>query len=211
MFFAAAIDSAEACGYTFGMEPPFESDIRSRLSEALGGAFGIEMDKQKIHLPARAADASFCVPHGTSPAPALAADFGALYGAPLVGGVRIVNGWLLMDFTRAFFDALVDRVNETLPVPAHDGGDHAVNRMLALARHGGSGCPDFPAARRALLLAVTAHQSRAAYKRAAQAVSTLFHAIPPRDRSAAISVSGALGGALSRLLLAARGYEIQKF
>lgn len=191
------------------MVEPFDSEIRARMAEALGSAFGTIIAARRIHLPARAADASFRPPQGASPASVQPADFGALYGVPLVEQIRIVNGWLLFTFSGAFFDALAARVNETLPLPADDGGVYAVNRMLAIARHDGSGCPDVPAARRALLLAVTAHESRAAYRRATQAALTLFHNIPPRDRGALLSNSGALGGALARLLYQTRGRETE--
>ena len=204
---AAVIDSGETCGYTCGMVPPFESEIRDCLAGTLGGVFGTAVAPRRIRLSARAADASFRPPQGASPASAEAADFEPLYGARLVERIRVVNGWLLFTFSHAFFDALTARVNETLPLPAHDGGVYAVNRMLALARHTSSGCPDFPAARRALLLGVSAHESRAAYGRAVQAALTLFHAVPPRERGACLSESGALGGALARLLFASREYK----
>ncbi len=187
------------------MAEPFDSEIRARMAEALGSAFGMLIDARRIHLPARAADASFRPPQGASPSSVQPADIGALYGVPLVEQIRIVNGWQLFTFSGAFFDALTARVNEKLPLPAHDGGVYAVNRMLALARHGGSGCPDLPAARRALLLAVSAHESRAAYRRATQAALMLFHNVPTRERGALLSESGSLGGALARLLFAARG------
>lgn len=190
------------------MVPPFESEIRACLAEALDGAFGPAAAARTIRLPARAADASFRPPEGASPASVRPADFGQLYGAPLVEQIRVVNGWLLFTFSRAFFNALTARVNETLPLPSQDGGVYAVNRMLALARHGPSGCPDFPAARRALLLSVTAHESRAAYRRTEQTTLTLFHSIPPRERGALLPKSGALGGALARLLFAARNNGI---
>lgn len=182
------------------MIPSFESEIRGRLAETLSDAFHLAIDAQRIHLPARQADASFRPPQGIDPAEALAAGFGSLWGAPLVEAVRIVSGWLWIDFSPAFYDALVSSANAALPLPAQDGGSHAVNRMLTLARHAGAGCPDLPAARRALLLAAAAQQSSAAYRKAALAAGTLFSSVPPRDRPALTDQSGALGGALARLL-----------
>jgi len=139
---------------------------------------------------------------------ALAAlDFGALYGAPLIGQVRVVNGWLLFDFSPAFCSALVDEINRTLPAPDATNETHAQNRMRVLARHDGSGCPDVPAFYRALVLSLVAHESLAAYRRAEHAAQTLFHTISPRIRPALLSRCGAFGGALWRLLSHTRTNE----
>ena len=182
------------------MMPLFQRDIRIQLAVALGTALGTAVGEQAIHLPARQADASVHVPRGCDPARALATDYGSLYGAPLVSSVQLENGWLLLTFTDALFDALVGQINATLPLPASDGGEHAVNRMLALGRHAGEGCPPLPAFRRALLEAVSADQSPAAYRRAARAAETLFLSIPPRERPAWMDRSGAYARALARLL-----------
>ena len=182
------------------MIPSFDREIRACLAVALGGVFKTAVDERAVRLPARHADASVHVPPETDPAAALAADYGSLWGAPLVSGVRLVNGWLLFAFSDAFCDALVSRVNEALPLPPDDGGAHAVNRMLALGRHEGAGCPAVPAMRRALLEAISARQSPAAFRRASRAAETLFHAVPPRDRPALLCRSGAVGTALAKLL-----------
>ena len=182
------------------MMPLFHRDIRIRLAEALGGAFGTAVGERSIRLPARIADASAHVPPGCDPARALTMDYGSLYGAPLVASVRLVNGWLLFSFSDELFDALVAKANATLPLPEHDDGIHAVNRLLALGRHDGEGCPPLPAFRRALLEAVSADQSPAAYRRAIRAAETLFHSIPPRERPALLNRCGAYARALARLL-----------
>jgi len=186
------------------MVPPYESEIRARLAEALERALGTAIDARRIRLPARAAHASFRPPQGAAPAPSAAPDCGPLYGAPLVERVRAVNGWLLFDLSPAFFSALVTEVNAALPAPETAGETHAENRMRALARHEGSGCPDHPAFHRALIEAVAAHESPAALRRAERAAKTLFHAVAPIERPALLSRCGALGGALWRLLFAAR-------
>jgi hypothetical protein len=185
------------------MMQAFNSEIRTALSAALGSSLGAPFSGRSVRMPARQADASAHLPRGADAAPALCADYGSLYGAPLVRRVRLVSGWLLFDFTGAFFGALVSRVNAALPLPADDGGLHAVNRMLALARHGGEGCPDSPVLRRALLEAVCAGESPAARSRADRAAETLFHSFPPRERPSRMQECGALGGALARLLYAA--------
>lgn len=183
------------------MIPSFDSEIRACLAEALTRALGAAVDARRIHIPARHADASVYLPRGSEPARALGADYGDLWGAPLVSGVRLEHGWLLISFSDVFFSALVERINAALPLPRQDGGSHAVNRMLVLARHGGEGCPPVPAMRRALLEALLAHKSPAACRKAARAAETLFHSIPPRERPALLEQSGGYARALARLLV----------
>ncbi len=186
------------------MTPPYESEIRAQLVGAIGGALGQQPEAARIRLPAKVAHASLRPPMGADVNALAALDFGALYGAPLVDSVRVVNGWLLFDFTPVFFSAMVDEINRSLPAPDTTDETHAQNRMRVLARHEGTGCPDFPAFHRALVLALMAHESPAAYRKAEHAVLTLFHTIAPRERAALLSHCGALGGALWRLLSLAR-------
>ena len=186
------------------MIPSFDRDIRARLAETLGDALGTVVGERSVRLPARQADASAHLPPNGDSARALGADYGALWNAPLVSGVRLVNGWLLFTFSDALFDALVVQVNASLPLPEDDGGEHALNRLLVLGRHGGEGCPTFPPFRRALLDAICASQSPAAYRRAVRAAETLFHAISPRERPALLDRSDAYARALARLLASTR-------
>lgn len=182
------------------MTPPYESEIRTQIVSVLGGALGQTPEAARIRLPAKLAHASFRPPIGADLNALAALDFGALYGAPLVSSVRVVNGWLLFDFSPAFFSALVDEINRSLPAPDTTDETHAQNRMRVLARHEGTGCPDFPAFHRALVLSLVAHESPAAYRKAEHAAKTLFHTFAPRERAALFSHCGALGGALWRLL-----------
>lgn len=186
------------------MKSRFESEIRGALIGVLNSTLATALDPKRIHLPAREAHASVRPPQGTDCEALLLLDYGMLYGAPLVKSVRCVNGWLLFDFSPAFFSALVGEINATIPEPDTFGETHAENRMRVLARHDGSGCPDLPALQNALIVAITAHESPAVYRRAAANAQSLFHAIPPRDRLALVSQCGALGGALWRLLAVAR-------
>ncbi len=185
------------------MKPPYESEIRTQLLRVLGGALQ-EPNAQSLRLPARDAHLSFRPPHGVDSGPLAALDFGSLYGVPLVERVRVVNGWLLFDLSPAFFTALVDEINRSCPAPelAHD--TLAENRMRIVSRHDGAGCPDLPPFHRALMLALAAHESVAAYARAERAALSLFHEIPPRERPALLSRCGALGGAMLRLLALSR-------
>ena len=185
------------------MAAALENEISPVLAQGLSKALRAPYSASSIRLPAKRSDASAHLPHGAAAAPALCASYGSLYGAPLVERVRLVNGWLLFDFSDEFYQALVERINAALPLPPGDGSNHAVNRMLALARHEGIGCPNGSAFRRSLLEAIVAEQSLAAYRRAVRSAETLFHEIPPRERPAVLCQSGALGGALARLLFAA--------
>ena len=182
------------------MMPLFDREIRIRLAEALGGALGTAVSERAVRLPARSADASAHLPPGFDPVSALSADYGLLWGAPLVSNVRFENGWLLFTLSDALFDALVGQINATLPLPEDDDGEHALNRLLMLGRHGGEGCPALPSFRRALLDAICVNQSPAAYRRAVRAAETLFRPIPPRERPALLDCSGAYARALARRL-----------
>ena len=186
------------------MKPPYESEIRAQLVCVLGGALRQMPEDAQIRLPARDAHASFRPPQGADASALAALDFGSLYGAPLCDSVRVVNGWLLFDFSPAFCSAMVEHINRTLPEPTSEDETHAENRMRALARHSGEGCPDLTAFRRALVLALVAGESPAAYRKAERAALTLFHTIPARDRGALYTHCGALGGALWRLLTHSR-------
>ena len=185
------------------MISPYESEIRARIAETLGTALENPIPARSIHLPARNAHASVHPPQGKSTESLLRCDYGSLYGATLVESVRVVNGWLLLDFSPAFFSALVEEIDRSLPAPDTSGETHAQNRMRALSRHEGTGCPEIPSFKSALLLALTAHESAAAYRRAERAALKLFHDIPVRERPALFRQCGAFGGAILRLLCAA--------
>ncbi|MEN6419222.1 MAG: hypothetical protein ABFC73_09915 [Clostridiaceae bacterium] len=177
----------------------FENEIRTCLAEAASVAFSFRFHASRVHLPARHAAASLRLPND-------APDFHAqtisarLYGVELIESCRVVNGWLLFELTREFYDALTEQVNAELPPPASDLGRHALNRMFVLARHEGTGCPNVAALHRALLLCVCTGQSRASLLRAERAAQTMFHAIEPKQRPALLNASGALGNACARLL-----------
>ena len=182
------------------MKPPYESEIRAQLVCVLSGAFRQMPEDAQIRLPARDAHASFRPPQGVDAQALATLDFGSLYGAPLCDSVRVVNGWLLFTFSPAFCSALVQHINRSLPEPVRTDETHAENRMRVLARHEGKGCPDLPALQRALVLALVAWESPAAYRRAERAALSLFHTLPPQERLGLLPCCGALGGALWRLL-----------
>ena len=186
------------------MTPPYESEIRAQLVRVLGGALQNAPAASRVRMPARDAHASFHQPVDADLHALAALDFGTLYGVTLVDSVRVVNGWLLFDFTPAFFSALVEEINRVLSAPERTDETLAENRMYVLSRHEGSGCPDHPAFHRALVLAMVAHESAAARNRAERAALTLFHSIPPQERPALLSRCGALGGAMLRLLTQSR-------
>lgn len=179
------------------------TDIRLALAGALGRS-GIPAAADAIRLAPRHAAASVRLPEGADASRLRPDAFPPLYGAPLVSDLRLVGGWLLLDWSDAFCDALVCTARETLPPVSDDGGDHAVHRMLLLSRHGGDGCPRVPSMRRALWLACRAGERIAAYREACRAIETMFHSVPPRERPALLVDSGAFGDACARLLVTAR-------
>lgn len=180
----------------------FESEIRSRLAEAASRAAGLPFDASSVHLPVKHAAASLRLPNGAPPFQPETVS-ARLYGAEMIKSCRVVNGWLLFDWRSAFYDALTEHVLAAYPAPDSDLGRHAINRMLALARHGGTGCPSVPALQRALLLCVCAGKSRSALEQAERAVCSIFRSVPPKERPALLEQSGALGNACARLLFQA--------
>jgi len=177
----------------------FENEIRFILAEAASIAYSCRFDETRVHLPARHAAASLRLQNGTPDSPVQAIS-ARLYGVELIESCRVVNGWLLFELTQEFYGALTEHVNAELPPPASDLGRHAINRMLVLARHGGTGCPNIPALQRALLLCVCAGKSRASLLQAERTALRMFHSIDPKERPALLEQSGALGNACSRLL-----------
>jgi len=182
------------------MSQTLENEIRSALSASVVFPDGTHPSDAAFCMPARHAAASLRPPPGTLASCAPAAGF---HGAPLLQDARMAGGWMLFDFSGAFYDALTQRALETLPAAGYAMQDHAINRMFVLSRHGGGGCPRVPSVQRALLLCVLAHQSAAAYARAAHAVKSMLYSVPPRERPALMETCGALGGACARLLSAA--------
>lgn len=179
-----------------------ESEIRSCLAEAVSHVAGLPFDASGVHLPARHAAASLRLPNGAPPFPPEAVS-ARLYGVEMIESCRIVNGWLLFDLSDAFYNALTEHVFVAYPPPDSDLGRHAINRMLVLARHGGTGCPNIPALQRALLLCVCAGKNRSSLEQAERAVCSMFRSVPPKERSALLEQSGALGNACARLLFQA--------
>ena len=179
-----------------------ESEIRSSLAEAVSRAAGLPFDASNVRLPARHAAASLRLPNGAAPFPPEAVS-ARLYGVEMIESCRVVNGWLLFDLRDAFYNALTEHVLAAYPPPESDLGRHAINRMLVLARHGGTGCPSIPALQRALLLCVCAGKSRSALEQAERTANAMFRSIPPKERPALLEQSGALGNACARLLFQA--------
>lgn len=179
-----------------------ESEIRSSLAEAVSRAAGLPFDASDVHLPARHAAASLRLPSGAAPFPPEAVS-ARLYGVEMIESCRVVNGWLLFDLSDAFYNSLTEHVLVAYPPPESDLGRYAVNRMLVLARHGGTGCPNIPALQRALLLCVCAGKNRSSLEQAERAVRSMFRSIPPKERPALLEQSGALGNACARLLFQA--------
>ena len=182
------------------MSQPFGSEIRRSIAEAASRACGVALPAGAVRIPARQALASLRLPEG-APAPENVQT--ALYGAPLLKSARFVNGWLLFDFSDAFFDALAAETVRRLPPVPDPLASHAVNRLTALSRHGGEGCPRVPSLQRALFLCAFSGESAAARRRAERAAEAMFHPVPPNERPALLETCGMLGEACARLLAAA--------
>lgn len=186
---------------------PLCSAIAAGLSHVLGEA----VPPSAVHIPARDAAASsavaisrgldaeaLCVRLGS----AAGAAFGPVFGVKPVQAVRAQNGWLLFDLTDAFYAAAVWHVLDTFPPAAGDCGKHTLNRMRALARRGGTGCPAVPEVQRALLLTLGAPLSAAARAQAERALLTMSHGVPQRERPALLARCGGVAEAAARILYA---------
>ena len=198
-------------GYNGSMEDLFYAPLSRALADGVGRVLGEALPSTAIHIPARDAAASCAVAIARGlDADALcvrlssvrAAAFPAVFGAPPVRGVRAQRGWLLFDLTDAFYSAAVRHVCAVLPPASHDCGQHAVNRLRAMARRGGTDCPPEPAVQRALLLALCATRSPAARAQAERALLSLAHGTPPRERPALLARCGGVADAAARILFA---------
>lgn len=151
---------------------------------------------EAVRIPARGADCGVYAPDLPLPSPEA---FGTLFGEPLAAQVRAQSGWLLLTFTGAFCDACVERVCEALPLPKSDGGSLALNRMLALSRQGGAGCPDVPAVRRAFFMLLGAAAGRVSPAEAARAFTRMLLPLPCMQRQRVRRLCGRMAGASARL------------
>lgn len=172
-----------------------EYDVWKDVQATVAAALGTPPDR--VRIPARRFAAGCYRPEGEKPAPEA---FGTLYGAPLVSSVLQENGWVLLTFTDAFYNACVDRAIAAFPPATDDLNIHALNRMLQLSRHGGAGCPPIPAMQHALLLACGPIHNRSNTLRACFLLESVFSSVPPRERRALLARSGAYGDACARLL-----------
>lgn len=181
------------------MEHTLSSELRQSIAGAVSRACGAALSASAVRVPARRALASLRLPEG---ALLRREAQGAFCGAPLIKQTRLVNGWLLFEFSDALFDTLAAEAVRRLPPAADPLASHAINRLLTLARHGGMGCPRVFSLQRALFLCAFAGESPAALRRAEQAVEAMFCSVPPRERPAILAGCGAFGDACARLLSA---------
>ncbi len=165
--------------------------VQQAIAAALCG-----LPPENVRIPARSAACDCYLPNASGVTPAC---FGMLLGVPLVASVRAENSRLLLDLTDAFYDACVLCVNETLPLPSCDYGDHALNRMLCLSRREGDGCPRSSPVQRALWLCAGATRSPATARQAGRAFLTMLHKTPTPQRQAQLHACGAVAAACARL------------
>ena len=131
---------------------------------------------------------------------------GAALGAPLIASARYQGGWIIMELTGQFYSAAVEAVRLWLPPAPDDLHRHPLNRMLALARKGGSGCPDSAPVQRAMLTVLAladpcapaspAHRLR----QAERALEKMLLGVPPAKRPALADACGPMADAAARIL-----------
>ena len=176
--------------------------LAASLRQGAARELGVPADALRVRIPARAFDAG-CPLAGLPalpsepPAPAL---FPPVLGTAPVCAAALQNGWLYFTFSDDFYSALVRHILSVLPAPDSDCGRYALNRMRALSRHDGTGCPADRAVQRALLLAVCAGQNEAALCRAEDALLCMTHHAAPKERAALLNRCGAVYDAASRIL-----------
>lgn len=192
------------------------SCVRQALAAWLGTVLGraVAQEAFRCHDPRAAVSSPLALLYGLD-APALAQALCAapppLLGVDAVSSVRARNHHLHFIFTPAFYDALLARAEEGVPLPApvwdrRDSSARAMNRMLILAQAPGATCPD-EHARRALWLTLGAADSalspRAQYLRAKQAARALLYLgrhLPPARRPAYLKQCGGLARCCAKLL-----------
>jgi len=187
----------------------FQNGLRLCIGARLCAAVRKPVLPQHIHIPARsdAVGSPIAVSYALD-ADALAKSlmpesFLPYLGVDPVSAVRAENGWLLFTLSNALYSAAVDMIRSELPAPAHDCSSLALNRMMALAKKGGTGCPNDPAVERAFLLTLllTDDARPAAIDRAESALLSMLHHLPPRERDIGI---GQLADAAGRILYQVR-------
>lgn len=166
-------------------------EAAQRLAATLPG-YRIE----EIRVPARQS-ACDCYDKGL-PLPDVSA-FGGVFGVPLVQEMTIRGNRILFAFTDAFYGACVEEINQSLPFPATDYGDVALNRMLRNARQGGQGCPADPCIQRALWLCAGCTRAPSLARQAATAYLTMLHDKPVQARQTLLHACGPLSAACARL------------
>lgn len=134
------------------------------------------------------------------------------YGEPLIDTILCTGGHLCFVLTKRFYNAAVKRVIASYPfpplIPNPSGtAQYACDRMLMLARKGGSGCPDNPLARRALWLAfgipeaaVCPRRLRSRLNEAAEALLAFPRSVAPKMRPHLANESGEAADCAARLL-----------
>lgn len=174
-------------------------ELLEALAQGLNDALFLALDAKRIRMPSRDADASAYLPDASRALPPCAC-MPDVFGTPPLAAWEKRNDRLLMTFSDALMDAIVTRVNETLPSAQNGYDDPVLSRMLLLSRHTGEGCPPDPAFRRALLYTLSACGKEGAMRHAKAALWRVFAAVPPRQRVAMLPLCGAYGDACARMI-----------
>lgn len=176
--------------------------LAESIAQGISRCLGTGLPPERVKVPARGAEAGVALPvtsGGTACRVPEPEDFPYVCGICAIGTVRYENGWFLFTVSDAFLDLLIASAKD-LPLPEGDGGKLALNRLLLLGRHGGSGCPESKTVREALWLCACAAEGRTAPARAERAVLTMFRDVPPKQRPALYGLCGEAALAAYRLL-----------
>lgn len=185
------------------------TDVYVRIADAiqtgLASAFPLYFSACRVCIPARSAEAGCYCPDPLSCEEAARIlnalrPFPAVLGVPLVERVEGKNHWLRFRFTGAFFDALTWLYIRELPEPDSDLGEYALNRMMALSRQGGRGCPAYAPIQRAMLLTAGLVGGHSSLIRVRRALNGMTLDPPPGERAKLAAQCGDVGAAASRIL-----------
>ncbi len=118
-----------------------------------------------------------------------------LDGVPLLGDVTERGGWLLLDFSDAWWERLC-ALAKALPM-ADGGGGYLENRLRMLVRHGDAPCPIDATVRRVLWLAWLAHDAGGFSAETGRAVLTMTHHLTGMQR---VRLEHGCGGVAAAIL-----------
>lgn len=205
------------------MENPFDAyDLaREAISSYLTAARGRAFLKTDFYIPSKRAPVSYplaklksssgcagiekCLNEGLLSKPV------TILGADAVKSFETADGLLLIHFSSMFYDTLMRHTIEILEEPADVQGvsraHYALNRMMMLSRKPLASCPDDSHVQRALWTAFGITDRlcgkralRLRLENASDALLTMTHHLPPKDRPQLFERCGGAARCAARLL-----------